>query len=141
MVAFVCALVLLIAPVVALAQQSPFLPVPPVPDKLQFSAEIPEFEAKDIGGRTWRSEDLRGKFTLVYIFHTSPARAADARPEIYRNFLDLTGVQRFYDKVKDSKNIQVLGLCTDYDRPRVYETGKVHLSSDRRLGFDKEAVS
>ncbi len=56
---------------------SPFLSVPqPVSDSLRFVDLLPPFEAKDIKGRTWHSEDLRGKFTLIYIWHTSmPARS------------------------------------------------------------------
>jgi hypothetical protein len=117
------ALLLLIVPV-ALAQQpsspatdtqSPFLSIPPVSYALRFGAQLPEFEAKDISGRTWRSEDLRGKFTLIYIWHTFWARDADAHPRATRGLLDLPELQRFYDKVKNAKNIQVLAFCKDYD--------------------------
>lgn len=60
---------------------SPFLSVPqPVSDSLRFGDVLPPFEAKDINGRTWRSEDLRGKFTLIYIWHTFDARTIDRIP-------------------------------------------------------------
>ncbi|HEV3331903.1 MAG TPA: hypothetical protein VG096_13020 [Bryobacteraceae bacterium] len=49
--------------------QSPFLSVlPAVSDEFRFDLKSPEFEAQDINGRTWRSEDLRGKFTLIYLY-------------------------------------------------------------------------
>ena len=100
--------------------QSPFLSVPPaVSDGLRFGAQLPEFEAKDISGRTWRLEDLRGKFTLIYIWHTFDARWTDRLDPHVRESLrgtpDLPEVQRFYDEVRNAKNIQVLTFCGDYD--------------------------
>jgi hypothetical protein len=60
-----CSALLLFAAAFAEAQQvstpatdvqSPFLSVPPaVSDEFRFASEFPEFEAKDITGRTWRS--------------------------------------------------------------------------------------
>ncbi len=88
---------------------SPFLPVPPAPtDQLRFAAPFPAFEAKDISGRTWRTEDLRGRFTLIYIWNTFQAVAPPA-------LQDLPELQRFYSKVKGAANVQVLTFCTDYD--------------------------
>ena len=117
------ALIWIVVPV-ALAQQpsspatdtqSPFLSIPAVSYALRFGAQLPEFEAKDINGRTWRSEDLHGKFTLIYIWHTFWAREADTHPRANPNLLDLPELQRFYDKVRNAKNIQVLAFCKDYD--------------------------
>jgi hypothetical protein len=56
-------------------------------------------------------------------------------------FLSIGAVERFYDKVKNTKNIQVLTFCQDYDyaRARLHETERAHISSDRRLGFDQKA--
>jgi hypothetical protein len=108
----------------ALAQQSPFLSVPPaVSDSLRFGAQLPEFEAKDITGRTWSSADLRGKLTLIYVWHTFAAGAADAadahphaRETVAASGLpDLPELQRFYDKVRNAGSIQVLTFCSDYD--------------------------
>ena len=112
----------------ALAQQaslpitengSPFLSIPPVLEGLRFEAELPPFEANDIAGRTWRLEDLRGKLTLVYIWNTFEARAIDAHDASLRELIpglsNLPEVQRFYDEVRHTKNIQVLTLCRDYD--------------------------
>jgi hypothetical protein len=77
------------------------------------------FEAKDIAGRTWRLDDLRGKITLIYIWNTFEARAVDAHEprirEVIPGLSDLPEVQRFYDKAKRTKNIQVLTFCRDYD--------------------------
>jgi peroxiredoxin len=103
----------------ALAQQ-PFDPVPPeASDTLRFGDRLPDFEAKDTAGRTWRLTDLRGKFTLIYIFHTFEARAVDKVDPRTRGSLhglpELPELQRFYDEVKNSRKIQVLAFCRDYD--------------------------
>jgi peroxiredoxin len=113
-----CRALLLFAAVAAGAQQmsktfdnkSPFLSVPPfVPDTLRFEAKIPDFEAKDTNGRRWRSVDLLGKVTIIDIWSTRPWRGSvdvgSEHPEL----------QRFYERTKESKNIQVLTFCTDYD--------------------------
>ena len=104
----------------AAAQQSPFAAVPPVADgTLRFTGQMPPFEAKDIAGKTWRSQDLRGRFTLVYIWSTQEGRmqdrvdAADVRGIFH--FLDLSELQRFYDKVKDNPHLQVVTFCRDYE--------------------------
>ena len=103
----------------ALKNGSPFLSIPSVPEGLRFDTSLPAFEARDIAGRTWRMEDLRGKLTLVYVWHTLEARAVDAHDASVRHLIsglsDLPAVQRFYDQVKDTKNIQVLTLCRDFD--------------------------
>jgi hypothetical protein len=39
----------------------------------------------------------------------------DAHPRAGRRFLDFPELQRFYDKVRNAKNIQVLAFCRDYD--------------------------
>jgi peroxiredoxin len=100
--------------------RSPFLSIPPTaPDELRFGAQLVEFEAKDVSGRTWRSEDLRGKFTVIYIWNTFIARAMDKLPKYASgsipNVLDLAELQRFRDRAKRAKNIQVLTFCNDYD--------------------------
>ena len=98
---------------------SPFLPVSPVREDLRFEAQLPAFEAKDIAGRTWRLDDLRGKFTLIYIWHTFEARMVDSHDPRVREMVpglsNLPEVQRFFDKVKGSKKLQVLTFCRDYD--------------------------
>src|SRR5260370_11422849 len=57
---------------------SPFLSIPPASEGLRFETQLPPFEAKDIAGRTWRLEDLRGKLTLIYIWYTFEAPGIDA---------------------------------------------------------------
>jgi len=98
---------------------SPFLSIPPDAEGLRFEAQLPPFEAKDIAGRTWRREDLRGKLTLIYVWHTFEARAVDARGasirEVVPGLSDLPEVQRFYNNVRERKDIQVLTFCRDYD--------------------------
>jgi peroxiredoxin len=123
MIAVLRGLILLALPAAFAQQQaSPFLSVPAVSDTLRFDAPLPDFEAKDIAGRTWRLEDLRGKFTLVYLWWTDGARAMDGLDPFARSFAhssgslpDLPEVQRFYDKAKNTSNIQVLTFCGDYD--------------------------
>jgi peroxiredoxin len=117
-----CRLALLLAIPVALAQQSssPFVPIPSTvrDQELQFGPQFPELDAKDGEGRTWRLEDLRGKFTLLYFWSTAEARMQDRFDHVPRGimeFLDLPEVQRFYDKVKDAPNLRVLTFCRDYE--------------------------
>ena len=103
--------------------ESPFLAVrPAVTDTLHFGRSLPAFEAKDIDGRTWTLEDLRGQFTLVYIWHTFEARAVDAHAGREQGTLkriaglpDLAEVQRFHNSLSGRKNLQVLTFCIDYD--------------------------
>ena len=106
--------------------QSPFFSVPPVAsDSLRFGAQLPEFEAKDVTGRTWRRDDLYGKLTLIYIWNTFAARVADAvdthqfaRESTARaqaGLPDLPQLQRFYEKVRNMGNVQLLTFCSDYD--------------------------
>lgn len=112
----------------ALAQQaslptmdsgSPFSSIAAPSEGLRFDSQLAPFEAKDIAGRTWRLEDLRGKFTLIYIWYTFEARGVDDHDRHVREFVrglsDLPEVQRFYDETKGTKNIQVLTFCRDYD--------------------------
>jgi hypothetical protein len=98
---------------------SPFLSIPAASQELRFDSQLPSFEAEDITGRMWRLEDLRGRFTLIYIWYTFEARAVDAHDgrvrEVVHGLSDLPEVQRFYDKAKRTKNIQVLTFCRDYD--------------------------
>ena len=98
---------------------SPLLSIAPASDGLQFGAQLPTFEAKDITGRTWRLEDLRGKLTFIYIWNTGEARLVDAvhphMRELNIGLSDLPEVERFYDGVRQKKNVQVLTFCYDYD--------------------------
>jgi hypothetical protein len=103
-----------------LAQEaSPFLAVPTLPGGLRFDTLLPAFQTRDIAGRTWRLDDLRGKYTLIYLWHTFEARSVDAHNprlrEIVPGLSDLPEVQRFYDKVRATQTIQVLTFCRDYD--------------------------
>jgi peroxiredoxin len=102
------AYVLLVCLVGVAAAQPPFSSVPPLQvDTLRYGERVPDFEAKDIAGRTWRRADFAGKFTVVYIWHTF---GADIPQSSY-----LPEIQRFYEKVKGTKNLQVLTFCSDYD--------------------------
>jgi hypothetical protein len=113
--------VALIGAAVAGWAQSPFSSVSPEKeDALRFGAELPAFEVKDIAGRTWTPADLRGKYTLIYLWHTSLARWSDrmdppAKEFFRRHVLDLDEVESVHRQVRQSKDVQVLTLCTDYD--------------------------
>ncbi len=120
MTAVVAALIVITAPAALAQAPSPFGAVPSAPDdSFQFGAPLPDFEVKDITGRTWRLDDLRGKFTLIYIWHTFEARATDAHDrrlhELVRGLPDLPQLQRFYDKARLGDTLQVLAFCIDYD--------------------------
>jgi hypothetical protein len=106
--------------------QSPFLSLQPIiPDNFQFGEKLPDFEARDINGRIWRFEDLQGKFTLVYIWDTFEARAADKLNshgrETVRGLPNLLEIQRFFSKQKIGSNIQVLTFCRDYDYTHAHD--------------------
>jgi peroxiredoxin len=110
----------LLAPLAWAQQSSPLLDVPPPPsDALRFGPALPPFEAKDTGGRVWRLEDLKGKYTLLYIWHTFEARDADqlepGARAVMRGLPELDQLQRFYEEVRRSKTLQVLAFCRDYD--------------------------
>jgi hypothetical protein len=100
-----------------------FSAIPPVAtDSLRFDRDLPDVEIKDVAGRVWRPEDFRGKFTLVYVFHTFEARTVDSHAgrghdQLMRNagFPDLREVQRFYSRAKRTRDLQVLTFCSDYD--------------------------
>ncbi len=100
--------------------QSPFLSIPQFPSEtLRFGGPLPRFAAKDLTGHTWRSEDLKGKFTLICRWSTRLARDADklgpdASGTIF-GVLDLAEVQRFYDETRGERNVQVLTISEDFD--------------------------
>jgi hypothetical protein len=100
-----------------------FATIPPAPvDTLRFDRVLPDIDVKDVQGRIWRLQDFRGKFTLVYLWHTFEARAVDAHSGRGHDQLlremglpDLKEVQRFHDSAKDTGKLQVLTFCRDYD--------------------------
>src|SRR5581483_10893746 len=96
---------LLLAAAVAGAQPSPLLTIEPnTPDTLRFEAPLPDFAARDTTGKLWRSADLTGKLTVVDIWRSQ----GGPNPEHEE-------LQRFYDEVRNRKNLQVLTFCVDYD--------------------------
>lgn len=118
---------LVLALQVAQAQESNRTPalsdIPPAAvDSLRFDRDLPGIDIKDVQGRVWRSQDFRGKFTLVYVWHTFEARNVDAHSgrghdQLLRNLglPDLREVQRFYDRAQGTSKLQVLTFCRDYD--------------------------
>ena len=90
-----------------------------IADSLRFGPALPTFEAKDLRGRTWRTQDLRGKFTVVYIWGTSTARFLDKLDSgarcLFQSVSALPDIQRFYDGTRYRTEIQVLTFCGDHD--------------------------
>ena len=67
--------------------------------------EIPVFELADLSGKTWRLKELGGKTVLINLWATwcGPCNA------------ELPRLQKFYEKVKDRSDIQVLTFNIDED--------------------------
>jgi len=64
---------------------------------------IPDFDLSDLSGKTWRLKELGGKTLLINLWATwcGPCQ------------LELPHLQKFYDKVKDRSDIQVLTFNID----------------------------
>jgi thiol-disulfide isomerase/thioredoxin len=73
------------------------------PAGLQYSAPLANFESKDLSGKTWKLDDLKGKATFIDIWATwcGPCRAE--HPEL----------QRLYQAVRGRKDIQILTFSVD----------------------------
>jgi thiol-disulfide isomerase/thioredoxin len=76
---------------------------PGQPRTLEFPAMLGDFEAKDLSGKTWRLEDLKGKATLIDAWATwcGPCRAQNPL------------LQQLYEQIKDRKDIQILTFSID----------------------------
>jgi thiol-disulfide isomerase/thioredoxin len=80
--------------------------------------EIPVFELSDLSGKTWRLKELSGKTVLINLWATWCGPCNEELPHL----------QKFYEKVKDRPDIQVLtfdidedlGLVTPYLKERGY---------------------
>ncbi|MDE3197486.1 MAG: hypothetical protein KGN84_14140 [Acidobacteriota bacterium] len=100
-----------------------FAPVPPpAADRLRFDRDLPDLEFHDVQGRLWRTADFRGKFTLVYVWHTFEARLVDAHAgrgddQLMRemDLPDLREIQRFHERSRRAARLQILTFCSDYD--------------------------
>jgi thiol-disulfide isomerase/thioredoxin len=66
---------------------------------------IPEFELTDLSGKTWRLKDLGGKSLLINLWATwcGPCQA------------ELPHLEKFYEKVKNRSDVQVLTFDLDED--------------------------
>ncbi len=67
--------------------------------------EIPVFELSDLSGKTWRLKELGGKTLLINLWATWCGPCNEELPHL----------QRFYEKVKDRPEIQVLTFNVDED--------------------------
>jgi thiol-disulfide isomerase/thioredoxin len=69
----------------------------------QVARKMPSFELSDFSGKTWRQKDLQGKAVLIISWATwcAPCRLQDEL------------LQKFYDKVKDRKDLVVLSFNVD----------------------------
>ena len=67
--------------------------------------QIPDFELSDMSGRTWKLKELGGKTLLINLWATwcGPCQA------------ELPHLEKFYEKVKDRKDIQILSFDLDED--------------------------
>ena len=67
--------------------------------------QIPDFELSDMSGKTWRLKELSGKTLLISLWATwcSPCQ------------VELPHLEKFYQKVKDRNDIQVLTFDLDED--------------------------
>jgi thiol-disulfide isomerase/thioredoxin len=66
---------------------------------------IPDFELSDLSGKIWRLKDLRGKTVLITLWATwcGPCQG------------ELPHLEKFYEKAKDRKNLQILTFDIDQD--------------------------
>jgi thiol-disulfide isomerase/thioredoxin len=69
------------------------------------SKTIPAFELTDLGGRTWRLKDLNGKTVLINVWATWCGPCQTEMPH----------VQKFYEKIKDRSDLQLLTFNIDED--------------------------
>jgi thiol-disulfide isomerase/thioredoxin len=81
-------------------------PTPAVSDTLAFRNSVPDFEVRDLSGRTWSSRDLPGKLTVVQIWGTFCIPCRQEHPAL----------QEFFNKARSMKNVQVLTVSVDDDR-------------------------
>ncbi len=72
--------------------------------KIEYLSELPDFEAKDLSGKTWRLADLKGKATLVDVWAAVGSNSA-AR--------ELPALQLFYERIKGRKDVQMLTFSID----------------------------
>ena len=78
-------------------------PSPAPPPALDYTAILPDFQAKDLNGKTWTLADLKGKATLIDVWATwcGPCRAEHPL------------LQELYNRIKARKDIQVLTFSMD----------------------------
>jgi len=67
--------------------------------------EIPVFELSDLSGKTWRLKELSDKTVLINLWATWCGPCNEELPQL----------QKFYEKVKDRPDIQVLTFNLDED--------------------------
>jgi thiol-disulfide isomerase/thioredoxin len=106
----------------ASAKSNPLLPVEPMPPA--FVKALPDFSAKDLGGRTWQLRDLNGKATLVNLWATwcGPCRGEHEY------------LQKLYETIRERRDVQVLtfsvdesaGAVRDYVKQKGYTFPVIH---------------
>jgi thiol-disulfide isomerase/thioredoxin len=89
-----------------------------------FIKALPDFSARDVSGRTWQLNDLKGKTTFVNFWATwcGPCRGEHA------------SVQKLYETVRERKDVQVLtfsvdetpGAVRDYVKEKGYTFPVIH---------------
>jgi thiol-disulfide isomerase/thioredoxin len=75
----------------------------PESDWKPVETKMPSFELSDFAGKTWRQKDLQGKVVLIVSWATwcGPCRMQDLQ------------LQKFYEKVKDRKDLVILSFNVD----------------------------
>ena len=103
------------------------------PVALEFGTTIPDFEAKDLSGKTWRLADLMGKATFIDVWAQWCGVCRGHHPEL----------QRLYDLIKGRADIQMLSFNNDdnVSLATAYVKEKMsHLPGDCLEGPHREAV-
>jgi pentatricopeptide repeat protein len=72
--------------------------------------ELPDFELQDLGGRTWRFADLRGKVVLLNIWATWCPPCVEEMPAL----------QRLHERIRERSDLVLLTLSVD-ENPGVVE--------------------
>ena len=94
----------------AISDWSTSLVVPTLPFGEAGELELPDFELQDLGGRTWRLADLRGKVVLINVWATWCPPCLEEMPSI----------ERLHERIRDRSDLALLTLSVD-ENPGVVE--------------------
>ncbi len=83
-------------------EPAPATPEPMFRRRLKYQEPLADFKAKDLQGRTWRLDDLKGKAILINTWSAEGGLLDDH-----------ASLEAFYERIKDRKDIQILTFCRD----------------------------